>query len=155
MVDSTFGYEGPEDSPGLLLWQATTLWQRQIKSELDKHKMTHSQFVVLAVAGWLLEHATEVTQAGIVELSKLEKMTVSKALKELTQHGFVKRREHETDTRAKIVQVTAKGMQKIKKLVPLVESIDEAFFFCLGEQRRHGMMSSFRTLVDHHSQAKL
>ena len=154
MTESSFGYEKPEYSPGLLLWQTTTLWQKQIKVELDQHGMTHSQFVVLAVANWFCEHKVEATQVDIADLSKMEKMTVSKALRELTQHGFVKRREHKTDTRAKVVQITSKGAKKAKKLIPLIEFIDKQFFSCLGEQGRKSIISSFRSLVDQYSEAR-
>jgi hypothetical protein len=32
---SAFGFEVPEASPGFLLWQTTTAWQRLIKKMLD------------------------------------------------------------------------------------------------------------------------
>ncbi|MFK7824517.1 MAG: MarR family winged helix-turn-helix transcriptional regulator [Oligoflexales bacterium] len=148
MTDSTFGYEQPEDSPGLLLWQTTMLWQKRIRAELDKHKMTHSQFVVLAVSLWFTEHNHEATQVDIAAQSKLEKMTVSKALRELTQQGFVKRKEHEKDTRVKVVLITKKGLKKISALIPVIESIDERFFGTLSEQHRSYLISAFRSLVD-------
>ncbi len=36
-------------------------------------------------------------------------MTVSKAMKTLVAHGYVKRAEHKEDTRAKSVHLTSKG----------------------------------------------
>lgn len=35
MTNLPFEFEKPQDSPGFLLWQATTLWQRQIKKPLS------------------------------------------------------------------------------------------------------------------------
>lgn len=151
MSKSAFGYEEAEESPGLLLWQTTTLWQKRIRAELDKHSMTHSQFVVLAVAMWFAEHKKEVTQARIIKQSKLEKMTVSKALRELTEHGFVSRKEHNEDTRAKTVQITKKGREKMTKLVPLIEAIDEEFFSILKVSERKSLLHAFRSLVEHNS----
>ena len=55
-------------------------------------------------------------------------MTVSKALKKLTIERYVKRQEHGIDTRAKIVILTPKGNLLAKRLVPLIEQIDDAFF---------------------------
>ena len=78
-----FGYQEAEDSPGFLLWQVTVLWQRAIKKVLDEHQIPHAQFVILAVLLWCLYHQKEVTQTVIIDFTKLDKMTVSKSLKQL------------------------------------------------------------------------
>ena len=83
MTDSTFGFERAEDSPGLLLWQTTTLWQRRIKRTLESYEISHAQFVIMAILLWFEEQQLEETQTAIVNVSKLDKMTVSQALKKL------------------------------------------------------------------------
>jgi DNA-binding MarR family transcriptional regulator len=55
-------------------------------------------------------------------------MTVSKSLKKLVALGFVNRIEHESDTRAKSVMLTDKGIEIVRTLVPIVEGIDAGFF---------------------------
>lgn len=128
MPKSVFGFTQPEDSPGLLLWQTTITWQRLIKKALDPYDIAHAQFVILAITLWFTTQQQEVTQTTIINLSKLDKMTVSKSLKKLVAQGLVKRSENQTDTRAKSVHLTRKGKELIEKLVPIVESIDAAFF---------------------------
>lgn len=134
MLDSSFGFERPEDSPGFLLWQTTITWQRLIKKTLDVHDISHAQFVIMALLLWFEEHNHEPHQALIVAKSKLDKMTVSKSLKKLSLLGFVVRIEHKKDTRAKSISLTQKGKTLIKKLVPLVEKDDAAFFNVLNQE---------------------
>lgn len=125
---STFGFEKPEDSPGLLLWQATVTWQRLIKKVLDPYSLTHSQFVIMAILLWFEEHQEKPTQIAISRLSKLEKMTVSKSLKQLAAQGYISRQESQKDTRAKWVTLTPQGKELITKLVPRIEKTDADFF---------------------------
>jgi DNA-binding MarR family transcriptional regulator len=122
--DPAFGFERPEDSPGFLLWQTTISWQRLIKKQLDHYDISHPQFVIMAILLWF----GEAKQILIIEQSKLDKMTVSKSLKKLASQGLIKRAEHKTDSRAKIVNLTKKGKNLVQKLVPIVEKIDEEFF---------------------------
>ncbi len=128
MPESPFGFEKPEDSPGFLLWQTTTSWQRLIKRALEPFDISHAQFVIMAILLWFEEHQYDTTQVLIVNWSKLDKMTVSKALKKLVSYGLVNRSEHKTDMRAKSVELSKKGKALIRKLVPVVESIDADFF---------------------------
>ncbi len=123
-----FGFDKPEDSPGFLLWQTTIIWQRLIKSALEPFDISHPQFVIMATLMWFEKHNYDTVQIAIVNWTKLDKMTVSQALKNLAIRGFVKRTEHAIDTRAKKVNLTKKGTVLIEKLIPLVESIDKKFF---------------------------
>ncbi|MBY0353561.1 MarR family winged helix-turn-helix transcriptional regulator [Candidatus Babeliales bacterium] len=128
MTKSPFGFKKPEDSPGFLLWQTTIIWQRRINKALDEYGVSHAQFVIMALLLWFQENNYESNQALIADKSKLDKMTVSKALKKLVELGFVQRTEDTRDTRAKVAQLTEKGKTMVKVLVPIVEGIDKKFF---------------------------
>src|SRR5437762_11308565 len=128
MMNSVFGFDKPEDSPGFLLWQTTITWQRLIKKALDPYNISHAQFVILAITLWFESKNEEVSQSLIIRQSKLDKMTVSKALKKLVMKGYVKRLEHKHDTRVKAVFLTKKGRELISKLIPVVEKIDADYF---------------------------
>src|SRR5258708_5283050 len=109
MADPAFGFEKPEHSPGFLLWQTMTTWQRRIKKILDPYDISHAQFVILANVLWFEGVKQTPTQILIVRSTKLDKMTVSKSLKKLVAENYAKRAEHKIDTRAKSVHLTAKG----------------------------------------------
>jgi DNA-binding MarR family transcriptional regulator len=123
-----FHFTNPEDSSGFLLWQVTMLWQRKIKKGLDTIDITHTQFVLLASLAWLVNKNDIVTQTDIASHSKTDRMMVSKVLRTLQQKGFVQRQEHETDTRAKTISLTAKGETVLQKALKLVEKTDTGFF---------------------------
>ena len=118
-----------------MLWQTTTLWQRAIKKALEKHHVSHAQFVIMATLMWLRAHNYDTTQMVIVNQTKLDKMTVSKSLKKLVALGLVHRIEHESDTRAKSVSLTEKGEELVGIVVPLVERIDAQFFGILKDSQ--------------------
>lgn len=126
--DNTFSVEKAEDSSGFLLWQVTNLWQREIKKALEPYDLTHSQFVLMASIHWLTLKNELVTQIVLSTHTKIDPMTTSTVLRTLQTKGFVKRIEHPTDTRAKIVTVTESGKEIIKKAVVSVELFDSNFF---------------------------
>lgn len=147
MADPAFGFEKPEHSPGFLLWQTTITWQRQIKKALDPHDISHAQFVILANTLWFEGIKQTPTQILIARSTKLDKMTVSKSLKKLTEQGLIKRAEHKDDTRAKSVHLTTKGKAMASKLVPIVEKIDADFFGVLNEASQRSLINILADLV--------
>ena len=134
-IDNTFSVDKAEDSSGFLLWQLTNLWQREIKKVLEVHGITHSQYVLLASIHWLSLNNMEVTQIILSSNTKIDPMTTSTVLRTLQNKGYIKRVEHPTDTRAKIVGLTEEGKEVIKKAVITVENFDRSFFSVLGSSQ--------------------
>lgn len=132
--DNPFQFDKAEDSSGFLLWQVTNLWQREIKKALEKHGLTHSQFVLLASIHWLTLSKQDVTQILLSSHTKIDPMTTSTVLRTLQTKGFLKREEHQTDTRAKTVSLTDKGVKTVIQAVKTVEQFDDKFFSPLGKQ---------------------
>lgn len=130
--DNAFSVEKSEDSSGFLLWQVTNFWQREIKKILKPYDLTHSQFVLMASIYWLTLHKQDVTQILLSLHSKIDPMTTSEVLRTLQTKGLLQRKEHLTDTRAKMVGLTDKGKKIIKRAVKTVESFDLTFFASLG-----------------------
>jgi DNA-binding MarR family transcriptional regulator len=132
--DNTFSVEKAEDSPGFLLWQVTNLWQRAVRQSLEPYGLTHSQFVLLTCLHWLSLHNKEVTQIVLSVNSKIDAATTSAVLRTLQSKGFIHRKEHSTDTRAKTIALTAKGIELAKEAIVTVEQVDKAFFSSLGSE---------------------
>jgi len=147
MTDPAFGFEKPEHSPGFLLWQTMVTWQRLIKKALDPYDISHAQFVILANVLWFEGLKQKPTQILIVRSTKLDKMTVSKSLKKLVGDGLIKRIEHEKDTRAKSVYLTAKGKVLASKLVSIVEKVDEEFFAMISYKNQRSLINILGGLV--------
>ena len=123
-----FSYKSPNDSPGYLLAHLTMLWQRKQKKALDPLDLTHTQFVLLASLSWLSRESNAVTQVDIANQSNADRMMVSKVLRTLEEKKFITRQEHETDTRAKTIQLTDAGRETLQKAIIQVENTDKDFF---------------------------
>ncbi len=149
MKKSAFGFDQPEESPGFLLWQTTITWQRLIKKLLDQYNLSHAQFVILAITLWFENLKQAVSQSVVIRQSKLDKMTVSKALKKLVALGYVKHSEHESDTRAKSVTLTNKGRALVSSIIPQVEKVDEDFFATLKKNERLSLLEMLNAIVHH------
>jgi DNA-binding MarR family transcriptional regulator len=134
--DKTFSVDTPDDSSGFLLWQVTSLWQREIRKTLDKFDLTHSQFVLLASVFWFSEQKQLATQVQLSSHTKIDPMTTSTVLRTLQAKGFLARAEHATDTRAKTVEITEAGKKVIRPAVKAIEAFDRRFFAVLGDKTK-------------------
>ncbi len=123
-----FKYKTPSESTGFLLWKVNNLWQREIKKSLKKYNLTHTQFVVLASTVWLSKNNSNVTQVEIANQIEIDKMMTSNVLRTLEKNGLLKRKEHKTDTRAKIIKPTKNGIDILQKAIKEVEKFDSRFF---------------------------
>jgi DNA-binding MarR family transcriptional regulator len=129
-VAEDFGsrYAEATDSPGLLLWQVTNLWQRRQRAALKEMDLTHVQFVLLASLAWLSRNAEPVTQARVAEHAKTDAVMTSEVVRTLQRKGLVERRPHPEDARAKSLKPTAKGTEVVRRAVKVVEQTDQEFF---------------------------
>lgn len=148
MANSSFGFAKPDDSPGFLLWQATTLWQRLIKAALEPYQVTHAQFVLLALTLWHQEHDQQPTQTTLIQYSKLDKMTVSKSLKKLVDQDYIRRVEHQQDSRAKAVYLTEVGRELTQRLVPIVEAVDQQYFSGIDKESNTVLLTLLQNLLN-------
>jgi DNA-binding MarR family transcriptional regulator len=146
MKKSNFN-ETDKTSSGFLLWQVTTLWQREIKTALEEVNLSHSGFVLLASLLWFKEQDVVVTQTTLIEHTKLDKMTVSKSLKKLEKDAFVLRAENEADTRAKTIVLTDDGVALAMKSVMIVEEVDKRFFSVFSQQEKKQFNGLFLKLL--------
>jgi len=126
--DIDFHFKSPDDSPGYLLGQLTTLWQRKLKRVLDPLDLTQTQFVLLAALAWLSKENDAVTQIDIANQGNADRMMVSKVLRTLEEKKFLTRKEHKTDTRAKTINLTSSGSAVLQKALTAIETADLEFF---------------------------
>ena len=115
-------------STGLLFIRAYHKWHGLIKNELKTIDLTHPQFVVLTTLVALLRQQEWVSQTDIARFSDMDVMTVSQIIRLLVKKEFILREVHPKDSRANIILLTDMGLQKVNRALPLVESIDQAFF---------------------------
>jgi DNA-binding MarR family transcriptional regulator len=121
-------FEGPEQSPGFLLWQVSTQWRRQVESALATLGLTHPQFVLMASVGWLTRSGNQVTQVELARHCCTDITMTSQVLRTLEKKGYIERRQREGDVRSKLPRLTKSGAELVKKAIPLVEAVDHQFF---------------------------
>ena len=117
-----------QQSTGLLFIRTYHKWHGLIKNELKTIDLTHPQFVVLTTLAALLRQQEWVSQTDIARFSDMDVMTVSQIIRLLVKKGLIIREVHPKDSRANIILLTDMGLQKVNQALPLVESIDQAFF---------------------------
>jgi DNA-binding MarR family transcriptional regulator len=132
---SPFKHAKADDSAGFLLWKITALWQSKLSEVLGEFGITQTQYAILASLRWFEEQGEATTQAHVVEHAKIDKMTLSKAIRKLEEEGLVSRVPSSTDNRAINVKFTAKGKKVIQQAVVAIEKADDEFFSCLTEQQ--------------------
>lgn len=121
-------FQGPEDSPGFLLWQVSNAWQREMRHALKSTGITHPQFVLLASMVWLEDQGEVVTQNRLSQQAEMDKMTVSDVIKTLTHKSLVKRVPNPNDRRSLCLRATPQGLAAIQQALPLIEAADSRFF---------------------------
>jgi MarR family transcriptional regulator for hemolysin len=96
--------------------------------------ITQTQYAILALLKWFEEQKEPTTQMHLVEHAKIEKMTLSKAVRRLEEDGLVLREASAVDSRAVNVRFASRGRRLIQKAIVAIESADEAFFSSLNEK---------------------
>jgi|WetSurMetagenome_2_1015567.scaffolds.fasta_scaffold46835_3 DNA-binding MarR family transcriptional regulator len=131
--EKIFRVETAEESPGFLLWQVSSLWQRKINAGLRPYGLTHAQFVLLASLMWLGRQEKPITQAELAVHAKMDVMMTSNVLRTLEGKGLLVRNAHPIDSRAKALSITEQGRTLVVPAIQTVEEIDQIFFQKLGE----------------------
>jgi len=83
---------------------------------------------MLASLKWFEEKGGPTNQSHLVEHAKIDKMTVSKAIRKLEVNGLILREPSSLDCRATNVRFTARGSEIIQKAIVAIENADEDFF---------------------------
>lgn len=126
-------FQGPEQSPGFLLWKVSTQWRRQIEATCASIGLTHSQLVVLAGLGWMTRNGADVSQVELARHCGTDVTMTSQILRLLERKKYIKRKQYKDDARSKFVQITEHGIALVEQAIPLVHTIDQKFFEVLGK----------------------
>ena len=120
--------ESANKSMGFSFIKVYNMWHAEIQEALKELKITHSQFVVITALGYFSQQNTQLTQVELARYINMDVMTLSKLLKKLIAMEYIERQMHETDTRAKVIFLTPKGVEVMNEAIVKVENVDHAFF---------------------------
>lgn len=99
----------------------------------------------LSVSEWrtmaVLGPTKALSASEIVEQSSMDKVTVSRAIKGLQAHGFLKRDIDNADKRRAVLKLTQTGIDAFSELVPLVKQIEKDCLQGLSPEERETLIS--------------
>jgi DNA-binding MarR family transcriptional regulator len=139
-------FDGPDDSPGFLLWRVAAEWQRCQRDALETLGLTHVQFVLLAGTSWLNREGALISQAELARYVHTDEMMTSQVLRTLESRGLLVRTPHPDDQRSKCIKLTPAGRKLLKASLPLVETVDVQFFR-LTQNELSSMLIGFKKLL--------
>lgn len=137
----------PEDAVGFLLYRVAHRYQREIDRVCAAIDLTHLQFMLLVISGWLARQGDAVTQGELATFSGVHPMQVSNVLKALEAKVYVVRTKMAGDVRVKHVAITPDGVAVVRRALPLVEAAQRRFF---GPDQELGVQlhASLRRIVE-------
>lgn len=115
-------------SIGFQFIRVYNIWHYRIHNVLKSHNLTHSQFVVLAALGYLLQEDKDITQVQIAKFINIDTMTLSKILKKLIKLECIEKKSSNKDPRANCILLTEYGSNCVNEAIKSVEQVDQSFF---------------------------
>jgi DNA-binding MarR family transcriptional regulator len=126
-------YQDHDKNPGYQLWLATNAWQRIVRKALEPTHLTYVQFVLLASIHNLGE-GDSVTQAQVSRFAATDENMTSQVVRSLAERGFLTRRDHPTDARARCIELTSEGHKVLAEAREAIRPVRDEFFAPLGDQ---------------------
>ncbi|MEO8560082.1 MAG: MarR family transcriptional regulator [Rhodospirillales bacterium] len=111
-------------------------WLRFFDQRLAGLNLTHLQFVLLAACDLLARGGELPSQSRLASFTAFDKMMVSKALRLMESKGYLKRRRHPDDPRAKCIELTREGSRVLHRAKTIADKALGEFFGVLGRDQR-------------------
>lgn len=115
-IEDPFG-----DELNLLIRKVIKIWVRISQKSLEEFGLTPSQMQMMGAIIHLWLEKTESTQIILSQESNIDPMTTSTILRNLQKKGLITRKESETDTRARVVELTDEGLKLFKKAMAKIK----------------------------------
>jgi DNA-binding MarR family transcriptional regulator len=116
---------GPENSVGFWMWRLSLLYQRRVEETLSSLDLTHLQFLILVLTGWLESSAPPVRQSDVVAVSGVQAAQVSLMVKSLKAKRLVTQSPSAEDTRVRHLALTAAGISLLARATPVMGALQE------------------------------
>ena len=113
----------PEQAIGFWMWRLTLAFQRRSEAALREIGTTHLQFVILTLAAWLNHTTEQVSQRDLVEISGVQEAQVSLMVKVLRAKKLITQKRSTTDSRVRLIVVTAAGVRLLSEAIPIMTAI--------------------------------
>jgi DNA-binding MarR family transcriptional regulator len=135
---------GLDRSPIHLLHRAVQAAESIFAAEVGDSDLTPRQLAVLITVA----HNEGIIQTGLVELTNIDRTTLSELVKRMQRRGLLQRRRSKEDTRAKVVTLTDEGRRLARTAEPLGKRIDERVLGALPVGRSAQFLGALETIVE-------
>ncbi len=134
--------------PGVLLWNVSKLWQQQLKGALEGIGLSSTNAIILSNMLHLEVERQRVSQGILAELSNVDLMTTSNALRTLQKKGFINRNTDPQDKRAYTLSLTPKGRQTAYQALRRIADSHQHFFADISDQEVAGLITNLTALLE-------
>ena len=131
----TISLGAPQNAVGFVMWRVVHRYQREVEQALRSLDLTHLQFVMLALVGWMTREGDSATQSELARFGDVHPMQVSKVLTALEKKGMLLRTPAVENALAKHVAITRPGFTALRHALPLVIDVQARLF---GDEGRPG-----------------
>lgn len=101
-------------------WQEYHHWQRKINEKLQEISINYLQAVIILCIQWHTEMDPKITQIQIANSLEIDPMLASLSIRTLEKNGWLIRKTHPKDTRAKSLHLTSKTHRHLKEIETLL-----------------------------------
>jgi MarR family transcriptional regulator, transcriptional regulator for hemolysin len=131
-----------DTSFGFLLHDIARLMRKRFDQRARSLGLTRAQWQVLA---HLARHEG-INQAGLAEILEIEPITVGRLIDRMEEAGWVERRAHPNDRRARLLYLTAKARPVFDRMLALAEGVREEALAGLSETKREHLMNTLMAI---------
>ena len=118
---------------GYMLREAYRGFRRDLESNLAKHSITHSQWVMM----WFLRRSGVSTPAELARAAGIKKASASSVIEALRSNGFIRVEKSPDDGRKLNLRLTAEGMRVMSRVSDVVRQANSRTQAALTEAERH------------------
>jgi DNA-binding MarR family transcriptional regulator len=108
------------------LQRAAQFYLRELDARLRPLELTHTQFQLLAAAGWLGRDSPGPTQQQVAEFAGADRMMTSKVLATLEARGLLVRTADAQDARLRRVTITEPARDLLREATRVARAVDAA-----------------------------
>lgn len=112
--------------------------------------VTSTQYTVLVACG----ERDGLSQQDIINMTGIDRSTVSQVVQLLLRKGLLKRRRTRHDARAYAISLTEAGRKILNQSAPIIERVEEALVEALPATRAKTFVSNLRAIVSAFEPAK-
>ena len=134
---TVLGIEQASGLPGVLLWNVSKLWQRQVHAAVAPLGLSSTNATILVTILHLSLDGERISQAVVAGLSNVDIMTTSNALRTLEKKQFITRTMDTVDRRANALVLTPARHTAATEAVHSIAAAHQQFFDVIADDRAY------------------